>query len=95
MLVCKGWASAARGCRGGRPAPPGGAQGRAEPSAAAGAGPCEAALAARSTVCLSVAELQAHVTKFGLSHDPGFVAFFQLEFSGDDYSVYRDEIILS
>ena len=32
-------------------------------------------------MCLSVAELQAHVTKFGLSRDPGFVPLFQLEFT--------------
>ena len=38
MLVCKGWASAARGCRGGCPAPPDGARRGAGPCTAAGAG---------------------------------------------------------
>ena len=59
----------------------GGARRRAGPRAAAGAGRARAALAARSAVCLSVAESQAHVTKFGLSRDPGFFPFFQLEFT--------------
>ena len=82
MLVCKmlgiccarlprrvpGTAGAARG-------------GGAEPRAAAGAGRARAASAARSAACLGAAVPCAHVTKFGLSRDPSFVAFLQLEFT--------------
>ena len=53
--------------------------GGAGPCAAAGAGRTRAALAARSAACLGAAASCAHVTKFGLSRDPGFSPLFQLE----------------
>ena len=56
----------------------GGGRGRAQQQ---GQGRATAALAARSAARRSVAESQAHVTKFGLSRDPGFFPFFQLEFT--------------
>ena len=72
MLVCKVLGICCARLRGRRPAwPPRRRARRAGPRAAARQARERAASAARSAACRSVAESQAHVTKFGPSRDPG------------------------
>ena len=70
-------AAAAAGARHRRTAR-GGGRGHAQQQ---GQGCARAALGARCAACLRVAAPCAHVTKFGLSRDPGFFPLFQLEFT--------------